>query len=69
MTAPFWTPEGIVHMQGLVATDGRTAEGDSGAMLHDDSFRAVGTLLGTFAGESYFIPCDYAFAALGIELA
>ncbi|MEZ4363181.1 MAG: hypothetical protein R3B48_23605 [Kofleriaceae bacterium] len=69
MTVPFWTPEGILHMQGLVATDGRTAEGDSGAMLHDDTFRAVGTLVGSFAGESYFIPCDYAFAALGLQLA
>lgn len=69
MSAPFWTPDGIVQMEGLVVTNGRTVEGDSGALLYDEKFRAVATLLGAFAGESYFIPCDYAFAALGIQLA
>jgi hypothetical protein len=69
ISAPFWTPKGIVHKRGLLATDGRTAEGDSGALLFDGSFRAVGTLLGAFANESYFIPCDFAFDALGIQLA
>lgn len=68
-TAPFHTDRGVVHMLGLLATDGGTRSGDSGAMLYDETFRAVGTLVGAFAGKSYFIPCDYAFAALGLQLA
>lgn len=69
ISAPFQTSQGVVQMRGLLATDGRTAAGDSGALLFDGSFRAVGTLLGAFAQESYFIPCEFAFAALGIQLA
>ncbi len=69
LSAQFRGEHGIQKMHGLLATDRRTAEGDSGALLHDEAFRAVGTLLGALAGESYFIPCDYAFAALGIQLA
>lgn len=69
ITAPFQTERGVVHMHGLLATDGGTMRGDSGALLYDETFRAVGTLVGAFAGKSYFIPCDYAFAALGLQLA
>jgi hypothetical protein len=69
MSAPFETEDGVVTMQGMIVTNGRTMRGDSGALLHDDAFRAVGTLVGSFAGESYFIPCDYAFAAMGLQLA
>jgi hypothetical protein len=68
-TAPFHTDRGVVRMLGLLATDAGTRGGDSGALLFDETFRAVGTLLGAFAGKSYFIPCDYAFAALGLQLA
>lgn len=68
-SAPFQTERGVVQMLGLVATDGGTHGGDSGALLFDEGFRAVATLLGAFAGKSYFIPCDYAFAALGLQLA
>jgi hypothetical protein len=59
----------ILKMRGLVATDRGTDRGDSGAMLFDDKFRAVATLLGAFGHHSYFIPCGFAFAALGIQLA
>lgn len=68
-SAPFHTDRGVVPMLGLLATDAGTRGGDSGALLYDETFRAVGTLLGAFAGKSYFIPCDYAFAALGLQLA
>lgn len=67
--AQFQTEHGVVRMLGLVATDRGTERGDSGAMLFDEKFRAVGTLLGAFANHSYFIPCGAAFAALGIQLA
>lgn len=69
VAAPFVVERGVVTMLGLVATELGTVGGDSGAMLFDETFRAVGTLLGAFADRSYFIPCDYAFAALGIQLA
>jgi hypothetical protein len=66
MTAPFVYPSGLKLMKGLVATDGVTVSGDSGALLYNNSFRAIGTLIGVFGGESYFIPCERAFNALGL---
>jgi hypothetical protein len=56
-------------MFGLVATERGTDDGDSGAMLFDGQFRAVATLLGALGNRSYFIPCGFAFEALGIQLA
>jgi hypothetical protein len=69
LSVPLLADEGLTRMLGLVITDRGTEEGDSGAMLFDETFKAVATLLGAFGQYSYFIPCDYAFAALGIQLA
>jgi len=68
MTAPFAYPWGTVQMKGLIVTDGVTVDGDSGALLYDNGFRAIGTLIGQFGGESYFIPCETAFNSLGLLL-
>ncbi len=67
--AQFQTEHGVIRMLGLVSTDRGTERGDSGALLFDEKFRAVATLLGAFADHSYFIPCGAAFAELGIQLA
>ena len=66
MSAPFRYPSGVRMMSGLLATDGVTAPGDSGALLYDSAFRAVGTLVGSLSGASYFIPCERAAAMLAI---
>lgn len=66
MSVPFRYPGGVRVMSGLLATDGVTAPGDSGALLYDSAFRAVGTLVGSLSGASYFIPCERAAAALAI---
>jgi hypothetical protein len=68
ISAPFEYPDGVHQMQHLIATDGSTVEGDSGTLLFDSSFGAVGTLVGLFGNESYFIPCERAFALLGLGL-
>jgi hypothetical protein len=68
MTAPFEYPDGIHQVQHLLGTDGESVPGDSGTLLYDASFAAVGTLLGMFHDESYFIPCERAFNLLGLGL-
>lgn len=68
MTAPFEYPDGIHQVQHLLGTDGESVPGDSGTLLYDASFAAVGTLLGMFHDESYFIPCERAFSLLGLGL-
>lgn len=67
--ALFATEHGKVRMQGLLVTEGATRDGDSGAMLHDARFAAVGTLVGSLGGRSFFISCEYALAALDLQLA
>jgi hypothetical protein len=66
MSVPFRYPSGVRVLSGLLATDGVTARGDSGALLYDSAFRAAGTLVGTLGGASYFIPCERAAAMLAI---
>ena len=68
MTAPFEYPDGIHRVQHLLGTDGESVPGDSGTLLYDASFAAVGTLVGMFHDESYFIPCERAFNLLGLGL-
>jgi hypothetical protein len=55
-------------MSGLVATDGPTSPGDSGTILYDSSFLAVGTLVGDLGHLSYFVPCDYSLLKLNVEI-
>lgn len=59
---------GPVFMRGLIATRADTQFGDSGTLLYDSGFGALGTLVGTFGEKSYFVPCDTAFARLNITL-
>jgi hypothetical protein len=66
MAVPFRYPSGVRVLSGLLATDGVTARGDSGALLYDSAFRAVGTLVGSLSGASYFIPCERVMAMLAI---
>jgi hypothetical protein len=68
MTAPFDYADGIHPVQHLLGTDGESVPGDSGTLLYDASFAAVGTLVGMFHDESYFIPCQRAFDLLGLAL-
>ena len=68
MTAPFAYPDGIHQVHHLLGTDGESVPGDSGTLLYDASFAAVGTLLGMFHDESYFIACENAFNLLGLGL-
>jgi hypothetical protein len=68
MTAPFAYPDGIHQVRHLLGTDGQSVPGDSGTLLYDGAFAAVGTLLGMFHDESYFIPCERAFTLLGLGL-
>ena len=68
ISAPFEYPDGVHQMQHLIATDGSTVDGDSGTLLFDASFGAIGTLVGLFGNESYFIPCAQAFRSLGLGL-
>jgi len=66
--APFQYPDGVHALEHLIATDGVTVDGDSGTLLYDASFRAVGTLVGLFGNESYFVPCERSFGILGLGL-
>lgn len=56
ITAPFQYADGVRTMGNLLATDALTDEAGAGAVLYDGRRRAVGTLVGAFAGESYFTP-------------
>lgn len=67
MALPFDYASGPRQLTGLLATDGVTVRGDSGSLLYDNAFRAVGTLIGSLAGASYFIPCERAAALLAIS--
>jgi hypothetical protein len=64
----FQYPEGERKLVHLLATDGVTDDGDSGTVLFDEDFSAVATLVGRLHDESYFIPCQAAFADLGVSL-
>ncbi len=66
MSVPFRYPSGVRVLSGLLATDGVTARGDSGALLYDSAFHAAGTLVGSLSGASYFIPCERVAAMLAI---
>ena len=70
-SAPFPLPQraGPVVMRGLIATRRDTTLGESGTLLYDASFQAVGTLVGVLGEKSYFVPCDTAFARLKLTLA
>jgi len=68
MDASFDYPDGARELKGMVVTDGLTVKGDSGALLYDNAFRAIGTLVGSFGGESYFLPCETALPTLGVTL-
>lgn len=62
-------PGGDLLMRDLVTTEGVSVAGDSGALLYDDAFRAVATLVGLLGDKSYFIPCKRALRALDLSLA
>lgn len=62
-------PGGDLLMRDLVTTEGVSVAGDSGALLYDDTFRAVATLVGLLGDKSYFIPCKRALRALDLTLA
>lgn len=62
-------PGGDLLMRDLVTTEGVSVAGDSGALLYDDAFRAVATLVGLLGDKSYFIPCKRALRALDLTLA
>ena len=68
MSAPFDYPDGTRELRDMVVTDGLTVPGDSGTLLYDNAFRAIGTLVGAFGHESYFIPCETALPTLGVTL-
>lgn len=61
-------PGGDLLMRDLVTTEGVSVAGDSGALLYDDTFRAVATLVGLLGDKSYFIPCKRALRALDLTL-
>jgi hypothetical protein len=58
----------FTQMSGLVAIDGPTTPGDSGTILYDSSFLAVGTLIGDFGALSYFVPCDYSLLKMNVNI-
>lgn len=68
MSASFDYPWGARELKGMLVTEGLTVTGDSGTLLYDNAFRAIGTLVGSFGGESYFIPCETALPTLGVRL-
>lgn len=65
--ARFGYASGVVRVHELIATDAVCVPGDSGCPLFDAEFLLVGTLLGGVA-EDYYLPADYAFARLAINL-
>lgn len=59
----------------LIVTDFNTCDGDSGTLLFDDDYLAVGTLVGWFGPEnnpsqrvSVFLPCLTCFSAIGVSI-
>jgi hypothetical protein len=68
-SAPFYTPKGRKNFDHLIVIAARTREGDSGTLLYDSKFLAVGTLVGEYSGSDYFLPCDDSFDAIGVVLA
>lgn len=61
--------EQTLLMRELLTTEAATVPGDSGALLYDAAFQAVGTLVGVLGDKSHFIPCKRALASLDLELA
>ena len=59
----------VVTMQGLIAVDARTVEGDSGTALLDQDLRVIGVLVGEFNGLDHFCPCADLFASGKYRLA
>jgi hypothetical protein len=68
VAVPFECHDGIQRVQHLLGTDGGSVMGDSGTLLYDSSFAAVGTLVGALGDRSYFIACQRAFELLGLSL-
>ena len=58
---------GDVRLRNLISTDAVCIPGDSGCPLFDQDFLLVGTLLGGVV-EDYYLPADYAFEKLAINL-
>lgn len=50
----------------IIAADPLTVDGDSGTLLYDSSLLGLGTLLGSFAGNSCFLGLALSCARLGI---
>jgi len=65
--APFGG-SGFAQKRNLVAIDRVTLPGESGTILYDGNFRAIGTLVGGYGTHSYFAPCGPAFQAIGLTL-
>lgn len=67
---------GKQRIEDLIVTDYETLDGDSGTLLFDDNYLAVGTLVGWFGPEagrkservSVFLPCDSCFARIQVSL-
>lgn len=68
-SVPFDTPVGRKNFDELIGITAQTREGDSGTLLYDSKFLAVGTLVGAYSGSDYFLPCDDSFDAIGVVLA
>lgn len=68
-TVDFNMPWGRVTFHDAVSTPITTKSGDSGSLLYDDNFMAMGTLLGGFEDNDWFVPCETSFRALQVELA
>jgi hypothetical protein len=67
-TVDFNMPWGRVPFHETVSTPITTTCGDSGTLLYDNDFKAIGTLLGGFEGNDWFVPCEPSFQALNVEL-
>ncbi|MGH7788123.1 MAG: trypsin-like peptidase domain-containing protein [Candidatus Binatia bacterium] len=67
-TVDFNMPVGSTRFSGVVSTSLASERGDSGALLYDNNFRAVGTLLGGFGAYSCFLPCQPSFGRLNVTL-
>lgn len=52
----------------IAVTPAESREGDSGTILYDIQFLAIGTLVGGYNNRSYFLPCDISFTAIGVTL-